>query len=208
MSHYRLNLHFKEEDLKIINNKHQRVVMVKHTEGKRIIPVTWVCFRPCKENTVDWNNTFALYASTTVMRKGATINTISDKMAAEGVEYDFMDGCFSSPKMIGTAAKPDTYYVKNTCDDYPAVTLGLAQSVAVNGMNFTNNPTNAVYVPYGQQISMTPVESIDVFLQNDITDRMVISHNMRPPIPVVFGDGESEHSIMYNGMTGQFCLEV
>ena len=48
---------------------------------------------------------------------------------------------------------------------YPVLTFGLAQNVVVNGEGFPNHPINAIYVPFGQAATMTPIERIDIYLK-------------------------------------------
>lgn len=207
MSSYRLNIHFGEEDLKIIAKAHQKVILVKHTAGDTDTSVSWVSFKPWQLNTIDWDNTFAVYASNSELQSGAVINKLSDKSATSGVQYDFADGVFGSPKIADTSVKQNTYYAKNLSDDYPAVTIGLAQNVVVNGIAFANHPINAVYVPFGQTTAMTPLEQVDVYLLNDILDSTVITHVQSIKLPVVYGENETEHYVTYNGRTGQFFLK-
>ena len=208
MPNYRMNIHFKEGDLKVIAKAHQKVVLVKHTAGDADSSVAWVSFKPWQQNTVDWENSFAIYSSNTEVQSRATINKLSDKMATSGVQYDFSDGTFGTPKMADVSVRENTYYVKNNADDYPAITIGLAQSVVVNGEAKANNPINAVFTPFGQLVSMTPLEKIDVYLLNDITESTVITHVQSIALPVIYGEGETSHSVSYNGMTGQFYLEA
>lgn len=207
MSNYRMNINFKDDDLKTISKAHQRVVLVKHTAGDADTSVSWVSFKPWQKNTVDWENYFAVYASNSELQSGATINKLSDKSATYGVQYDFEDGIFVTPRIADIAAKQNTYYVRNLSDDFPGITVGLAQSVVVNGQAFANHPINAVYVPFGQLTAMTPLEQIDVYLLNDITDSTVITHVQSIKLPVVYGENEMEHTIAYNGKTGRFYME-
>lgn len=207
MSKFRLNIRFKEEDLKIIAKAHQKVILVKHTAGSTDTAVSWVSFKPWQLNTVDWQNRFAIYASNNEVQSGAVINKLSDKMATSGVQYSFSDGTFDVPTTVTGSLSENTFYARNFADDYPAITLGLAQNVVVNGVAFANNPINAVYVPFGQCVSMTPIERVDVYLQNDITDSTVISHITSIALPISYEEGETEHAIAYNGKTGQFFLE-
>lgn len=206
MSSYRLNILFAEQDLATISKAHQRVVMIKHTAGSTDTPVAWASFRPWMNNTVDWEETFAIYASNTELMSGATINKLSDKMATTGVEYKFADGYFHNPTKV-EGANANTYIVRNQEDHAPAITLGLAQSIVVNGEAFERNPINAVYVPFGQITTMTPIELVDVYLENSIKDSTVITHIQSVALPVEYGEGETTHTIKYNGTTGQFFMQ-
>ncbi len=206
MAKYRLNIRFRDEDLEIIAKAQQKVVLVKHTVGSSDASVAWVSFKPWQKNTVDWMNQFAIYSSSSEVMNGATISKLADKSATAGVEYKFADGYFHAP-VVSVDGKENTYMARNCADDFPAITMGLAQNVVVNGQAFANNPINAVYVPFGQRVVMTPVEKIDVYLKNDIVDSTVISHIQSIALPVTYKENESEHFIAYNGKTGEFFLE-
>lgn len=127
MTSDRKNIHFDKEDLEVLAKAHQKVVLIKHTEGQTDTPVTWVSFKPWQQNTIDWENTFAIYASNSEVQSKATIYKMSDTHATCGVQYDFSDGTFAPPKLPETSVVPNTYYAKNLADDYPAITLGLPQ---------------------------------------------------------------------------------
>lgn len=58
ISNYRLNVHFNEDDLK-------EVEPVRDVES----PVGWGSFKPWHQNKVDWENTFAIYASNSEIQK-------------------------------------------------------------------------------------------------------------------------------------------
>lgn len=131
MNKYRLNGHF-EEDLKVIAKAHQEVTLVKHTAGDSDSSVAWVSFKPWQQNAIEWENTFAIYASNSEVQSKATINKLSDKIATSGVQYDFANGGFIAPKMDDLPAQANTYYVKNSSDNYSSITIGLAQEVVTN----------------------------------------------------------------------------
>lgn len=132
MNKYRLNGHF-EEDLKVIAKAHQEVTLVKHTAGDSdSSSVAWVSFKPWQQNAIEWENTFAIYASNSEVQSKATINKLSDKIATSGVQYDFANGGFIAPKMDDLPAQANTYYVKNSSDNYSSITIGLAQEVVTN----------------------------------------------------------------------------
>lgn len=203
MSKYRLNIDFNEKDLKTIFNAGEKVIIVKHTKagiGKR---VAWVSFQPFMHNTIDWENSFAVYSSNTEVQGGATISKLSDKDAATKIIYNFKNGYFADATP-DTALGENTYAIKNSMAEYDALTFGLAQDVSVNGEAFANNPINAISVPFGQSASMTPIERIDVYLRNDIEDGTVISHIMSVALPVEYSEMETSHTIAYDGSVGKF----
>lgn len=203
---YTLNIDLTEEVLDTIAKAHQKVVLVKHTAGDNDSPVAWVCFKPWMKNTVEWHNDFAVYASNSQVCNGATIHKLSDKPASTGVCYPFMEGYFHQP-VGGKNLMQNSYTIENGNDDTDGVTVGLAQDVVVNGEAFEKNPINAVFVPRGQFVTMTPIERVDIYLKNDIIDSTVVSHIQSKPLSVIYEEGEQSHTLGYNSATGQFYMK-
>lgn len=206
MASYRLNISFNESDLDLIYSTGEKVVIVKHTEGNADSQVAWVTFSPLMYNTIDWTNDFAVYASTTDLQNGATINMMSNKMASTQILYNFKNGYFKDPtpdENIGA----NTYAIMNNYLNKKALTFGLAQSVVVNDEAFPNKPINGILVPYGQTAQMTPIEKIDIYLMCDIETSTVVSKITSPVLTITYTAEETCHSIEYNGNSGKFFLK-
>lgn len=77
----------------------------------------------------------------------------------------------------------------------------------VNDEAFPNKPINAILVPYGQSVKMTPIEKIDVYLMADIETSTVVSKIMSPVLTVTYRDEECKQTIEYNGDMGKFYLK-
>lgn len=203
MPKYRLNINFNETDLRTIYKANEKVIVVKHTAGDSDSQVAWVSFAPFMENTIDWETEFAIYASTTQVEDGAVINKLSDKSAATKIQYKFLSGIFQDASPVPTLGD-NTYALSNQMQGYDGLTFGLAQNVVVNGEAFANHPINAIFVPYGQSIDMTPIEKVDVYLKSDLNDGTVISHLSSIVLPVEYADSSTEHTVKYDGSTGKF----
>lgn len=204
MPKYKLNIKISEKDLQVLYRANEKIVIVKHTAEDSDTQVAWVTFGPFMNNTVEWETQFALYASNTELQSGASINKLSDIAASTQTIYQFKEGIFQSPISESTIGS-NTYALRHAMSGYPVLTFGLAQSVAVNGEGFANHPINAIYVPFGQAATMTPIETLDVYLKNDINSSTVISHIMSEKLTVSYTE-ESEHTIAFDGRTGAFYL--
>lgn len=203
---FKLHINFTEEALEIISKAHQRIVLIKQTAGNKDTAVAWVSTKPWMRNSIEWTESFALYASNSEIMNGATIHKMSDKAAACGIQYKLAEGMLKTTGIM--ASNPEnSYIIRNEQDDYPAVTAGLAQSVSVNGTAYVNNPINAVYLPLGQTATMTPIERVRISLQNDINDGTVITHLTSDALDICYEEGETEHIVGYNPKTGRFFLE-
>lgn len=203
MPNYKLNIKLSEEDLKTIYKAEEKIVLVKHTAGNNDSQVAWVTFSPFMNNTVEWENQFAVYSSNTEVQQGAKISKLSDLAATTKVMYSFEQAIFQKPEMVSTVGD-NTYAVKNMMDEYDGLTFGLAQDVQVNGQGIVKSPINAVFLPYQQSITMTPIETIDIYLKRDIDDGTVISHVTSVPLTIEYGEGEVEHTVAYSKSAGFF----
>lgn len=206
MASYRLNITFKEKDMDLIYETGEKVVLVKHTEGNADSQVAWVTFDPLMYNTIDWQNNFAVYASTSDLQNGAKISMMSDKMASPKILYNFDNGYFKNPAPTETLGV-NTYAISNNFNHKKALTFGLAQQIVVNDEAFPNKPINAILVPYGQSAQMTPIEKIDVYLMRDIETSTVVSKIMSPILTVIYEGEIITNTIEYNGDTGKFFLK-
>ncbi|MDR2359938.1 MAG: hypothetical protein LBD85_01480 [Oscillospiraceae bacterium] len=202
MSKYRLNITFGDNALDIIHAAKQRVVIVKHTAERKSM-VAWVSFKPFERNTIDWENDFALYASTGETQSGATITKLSDCEGQCRTNAIFNKGYFSSIVPDSTIGA-NSYEATNKDFDVTALTFGLAQSVSVNGTAFDNHPINAILVPRGHNAVMTPVERIDVFLEAEIDSSTILSRIDSRSLALTYADGTDELSIAYNTEIGEF----
>lgn len=201
MQDYRLDIKFNEEDLKNIYKADQKIILVKHTKEQTNSNVAWVCFKPFVNNTINWSMNFALYASNTELQHGATIHKLSDVPATTKVMYNFEQGVFQNPQPVPRIGA-HTFALQNKMDGYNGLTFGLAQDVQVNGVGIEKNPINAVFVPLGQSVSITPVEKIDIYLKNGLEDSTVITKAAAVPLTVVYQENEKEHTIAYDNRCG------
>lgn len=206
MANYKLNIKFRESDLDLIHQAGERVILVKHTEGNADSQVAWVSFDPLMYNTIEWSNEFAVYASTSELQNSAKVNMMSDKMADPKIVYSFESGHFKNPVVSDTMGA-NTYAIVNNYEKKKACTFGLAQQIVVNDEAFPNKPINAILVPYGQSVKMTPIEKIDVYLMADIETSTVVSKIMSPVLTVTYRDEECKQTIEYNGDMGKFYLK-
>jgi len=202
MPNYRLNILFSEKNLETTYTADERIVIVKHVVGGGA-KVAWLNIRPFMKTTVDWTTSFALYASVTELNQGAVINKLTDIRAIERLVYNFRNGYFQAPASDPSIPE-NTYAAKNSQPDYDYLTFGLAQDVSLNGRAFVNKPINAVCVPHGQAVTMSPIERIDIFMEANFKMSSVITHVSSKSLTVEYGEGETEKFVEYDNTIGQF----
>ncbi len=204
MPKYTLNIDFEKGDLDTIYKAGEKVTMIKQTANGT--PVAWVSFYPFENNTVVWEEEYALYSSTTEIQSGATIQKMSDEAASEQMMYDFQNGNFGIPSPSDKLSK-GMYGATNKTpiDQAIGLTFGLAQSVQVNGTAQPNKPINADWVPSQHVTTFTPYEKILLFLDSEINDGMVVTDIFSNELTLVFGGDISDLTAKYNATTGSFA---
>jgi hypothetical protein len=200
MSQYRLNVHFTGDDLDTIYACKQRVIIVKHTLEQQS-KVAWVSFKPFAINTIDWENQFSIYASSSEIQGGAKITKLSTCEGQCQLNTIFDRGYFSSTKPDDSIS-PNSYKITNGDRDEKMLLFGLAQNVSVNGTAYVDNPINAILVPRKQFAVMTPVERIDVFLEANIDSSTVLSRIDSQSVALAYGEGTTELSLNYDAVNG------
>lgn len=200
---YKLNIDIDAADLATIHAAGEQVVITKQTGGGDT-SVAWVAFKPLTNNTVTWEDTYWLYASTSQVENGATINMMSQAPALETKQIGF-DTVFSGAK-AGTVLPQGTYGVLNSDQDNRAMVFGLAQAANVSGTGFPASPINASLVPKNQPATFTPLDVVQVFLASHTSNGMVITNITSDALTVIFGGDVSTATIKYNADAGKFQL--
>lgn len=202
MPSYKLNILFDEQsDLQTIYQAKERLTLMKQTEpGAQL---AWIAFDPFMNNTVEWTDDYALYASKSIVESGATIERLADITASQQKVYAFQNGAFAegqkSPEL-----SPGQYQVDNNYTQEDWLTFGLAQHVQVNGTALPNRPINAVVVPRDHSAVFTPYEKIKVMLRASMRNSLVVSDVASNAITLTYGGGVTEHTIRYEASGGKF----
>lgn len=127
--------------------------MTKIVTGNTGKAVIWMSTLPFKNNSIEWDNNYMLYASREEVQDGVRIQKLSEAKANDHVVYDFEAAMFRSDgasKCVGL----NEYAVHNRMKQYDCLTFGLAQEVVVNGQTRPGNPINALTLPYNHKAVM------------------------------------------------------
>jgi hypothetical protein len=202
---YQINISIDSAGVQAINAAGQFVTFVKSITSSPAesgnLPVAWLSFSPFMSNSVKWQESYYLYATTTVITSGATIQETSQTPAPaqEGPIYTFKQGVFTA----GTEGSATTYNMLNSQGS--GLTFGLAQVASVNGTNVTA-PLNAVSVLNGENASFTPIETISVFLSSFNNNGTVISQVASTALVVQLTSQEPVANVTFNDANSQFIL--
>lgn len=202
MPSYTLNILFDEQtDLQTIYQAKERLTLMKQTEpGSQL---AWIAFDPFMNNTVEWTDTYAVYASKKIVEAGATIDRLADIEASQQKVYAFQNGGFLEGQK-SSQLTPGQYQVNNNYAQEEWLTFGMAQDVQVNGTAFPSHPINAVVVPRDHTAVFTPYEKIKVMLRASMRNSLVVSDVSSNALTLTYGGGVTEHTIRYEPSGGKF----
>jgi hypothetical protein len=202
MPSYKLNVLFdSKEDLQTIYTAKERLTLMKQTEPGATL--AWIAFDPFMNNTVSWTDTYALYASKSIVEAGATIDRLDDIEAAQQKVYAFSQGAFAEGQKSSDLSAGQ-YKVINDYASEDWLTFGMAQHVQVNGTAYPNHPINAVVVPREHTAVFTPYEKVKVSLRAHMRNSLVVSDVSNEGLTLTYGGGVTEHTIRYESTSGKF----
>ncbi|HEY1475993.1 MAG TPA: hypothetical protein VGF53_18140 [Pseudolabrys sp.] len=202
---YQLNISIDSAGVQQIYNQNQAITIVKSVVSAPLntgnLPVAWINFQPLEENTVTWIENYNMYASTSSVVAGATIQqtSVTNAPVQTGWLYTFEDGVFTGAS--GGAA--GTLNMLNSQGSQ--FTFGLSQSATVNNVAI-NAPLNAVPVGNNENCSFTPEENVSIFLSNVVNNGVVLSQVASNALPVTLTSQSPIANIGFTDSSNTFYL--
>ena len=201
---YQLQIEIDQAGVQNINSTGQSVTIVKSITSSLSggnLPVAWLTFSPLESNIVTWQENYGLYASTTQAQAGATIAMTSQSSGTvqAGWLYTFENGIFSGATGVGS-----TFNVDNQDNAY-SFSFGLSQQAIVNNVPVMA-PLNCVPVPYNEDASFTPIESLSIFLSSYSNNGVVISQVAGNALAVTLTSQNPTAQIGFNDSNNTFFL--
>lgn len=159
--------------------------------------VAWQAFQPLASNTVEWDDEYCAFATTTPLGPGAVlaINAQSPPMQL-GLAEVFRNGGFTTQPQGGSA------HVVANASSSGSYAFGLMQSATINDVSALA-PISAVPVLYNQAAFVSPADVISIFLSSATTGGTVL------PVPsnafsVAASAGATGPTIGFNDRTNMF----
>ena len=205
MATYQLLLTIDPQSLNRILAAGQGIVLARNVNGAA--NVVWATFAPFASNTVEWNDDYSIYASTTSIQQGAQIMAMSETgfPAQSGASYTFTSSMvFSGPNRGG--ASPGSYGIQNAApaDPFPTLTFGLVQTAVINQNPLSQAPLSATALFTNSQASLTPSPDVLVWLQANIQSGTIFNQIPGNATTARFGNGVSHVSLRYDSNRGVF----
>ena len=209
---YSIDITIDKNGLDKIYDVHQTVTFVKSVNQfvgantfSYYYPVAWLAFQPLESNNVSWIENYYMYASTTVLQSGATIQMTSQTGAPvqTGWLYTFANGMFTGAQGGGS---PGTFNLYNGMAT-PDFSFGLAQYATVNNTQ-TLAPLNAVPVLYNQGATFTPMETVSIFLSSCSANGTVIPDIPSNALTLTLTPKNPSANVGFNDTNNEFYIII
>eukprot|EP01132_Coremiostelium_polycephalum_P004089 gene4089-5117_t len=200
---YNLTVLIDKKGLQILSLAKEQVTIVKHfSDYDNDSKVVWIAFKPFQNNSVTWEEEYGVYASSTTIVNGATIERLStrDSVLPDN-EYPFLPAGYFGDQ---DGNNVNGYGIVNQYSE--TLTFGLCQKGLVNGEEVISE-LNAVSVPANEQVVFTPSVSLSIFAAAHIDSGSVISYISSKSCQLNFGHGEFEKIVKYDSHNNVF-IEV
>jgi len=197
---YELKINFSSNDLNQIYAANQSVVLVKNVSST--FPNTqtaWIVFRPMMSNQVMWESLYQAYTCRGQIMNGAMISPALQANVGFGQAIPYNNQGFGQPE---TGAAPLTSMSIINLSSNPT-TMGLSLSGNVNGSQQTA-PICALSVMLDTSVTLTPGESLSVFMSSYMNAGTVICNLPSNTYSFSYDSGSTSYTLQYSGSTGTF----
>lgn len=200
---FTLNTNFTNEQLSILYATGNNVVVAHPLDGS-IPNVAWQVYRPLQSNSITWDESYGIYASTTPIQNGARLTPFS-KSPNPSVESKLYtlepSGVISGPEDGGF---PNAYSLLNEYSSQPYITAGLYQNAVINGLQVDGNSISASPTILKSTAAMVPSNDIYIWLQSQVVSNTIVTVVTSPMTRISFGGGVTEVTVAYDSASGQF----
>ena len=213
ISSYALNLTIDSNSLSMLRTVGVNIIIAKPVQGQVNPNVAWLAINPFESNTITWQEIYGMYASPAQqLQNGATITRVSQAPQAQEASYYSFDSSatFKGPFTGSDAPGIGQYRVNNNMPTtlYPSLTFGLQQAATVGTTSIAPTPLNAQLVPAAFTATFTPLVTVYVWLQANITSGTVITDVTNKATIVTFGGEITSQKLVYNPATGTFIPQA
>ena len=211
MNEYSLNFVIDAKDLDVINEAQLRLTLAKCVNQGSPSNVAWIAAKPFVSNIVEWKDEYGLYASTTEIKKGATLTKLSETgvPSFDNAYYSFKKaGYFTGPHadgQIGVIGK-GTYAALNEMptEYHKALTFGLTQTALINNHKEERCPLSAHLVPSQFTMRATPFTIVYAWLAATTKSGMIITEVAGPSTMITLGSDVKKLTLKYNSEHAKF----
>jgi hypothetical protein len=202
---FMLETAFTEQDLERFLASGSNVVVARPAGGG-IPNVAWVVHRPLLANTVTWQESYGIYASSAEIVNGAQLTQMSQTPypAHADATYALNPAGFFGPPCSGGVR--NAYSAVNEYDNRSGkgyLTMGLYQDASVNGVPAQGNAVSAAPVIYRSTAVMTPFTTVYLWIQSATMSNTIVTRVTSPVTKVTFGP-VTDAALRYDASSGIF----
>jgi hypothetical protein len=175
MTDYSLTLQISSTDLPTLQAAGQQIVLVRKlaNAGQN---VAWAAIPLAQNRLVSWNDSYAIYASTTPNAIGNVILSTAQTSATLQCSYSLsmtgFQGPIPDPTLPAAAVRITNTVPAGTA---PSMLMGLAQAFALDGGSAgTAQPLNAQTVPAQQIAQFSAAQQLWIYLASGVSGGMIL----------------------------------
>jgi len=171
--------------------------------------VVWQSLRPNKTLVMTWEEKYGIYATETLLKGGALIESLSttDGDALKGKGYTLRpSGVFAGPE---GERSPGSYFAKNLYSNAnESLGMGLFQKAELgSGSALPGNPVSYAMIPRAGEAVMTPFTTLYVWIQSSVQGGSVVTEVTNPQTSVKFGGTTTGVELVFNSTQGVFEIK-
>ncbi|WP_394830088.1 hypothetical protein LVJ94_26630 [Pendulispora rubella] len=215
MTAFTLTIGFTANDLRAIHAAGESVVILRQPAPG--IEVVWAAFAPFELNTVQWTDSFSLYATQTPREPGEIVLPVAQvPTVTPQYLYPFSAQQFGAGT-LNPQLPPDQCETTNNPNNGGALGFGLAQTPRINSVPLAFCPVSADEVLAGQAGFFELANELTVMLRSQTQTAMVIDYvpvgamaatvAQSAAITLSFTAASAAQAIQYDGATGTFLRE-
>ena len=160
---FNLNISIDNQELSRLVAANQHIVLAKPVPSGSwgLLSAVWASIRPAANVQVSWPDELSVYAANSEARPGMSIRIATQANVRPGDQADYSNGQFR----VGSGRGGPNISIVNQSMDRSPLSVGLAQTIAVNGSD-NQTPTNAMSLQPGMMAMFQPVSEVAVFLSS------------------------------------------
>ncbi|MVN78092.1 hypothetical protein GO988_17315 [Hymenobacter sp. HMF4947] len=205
---YTLTIDLTKEQVEMLHANGDKIVLAKPSTAGQTPDVAWLAFNGLPKNVVSWEENYGVYASTSAITNGATLDQLSaSPMPATIATVYELDaaGIINGPTKL--PGQPGAFGLHNLYENVAPgtpMTVGLFQNATIGAQQVTGNAVSAAPVMQGQTAEMTPYTHVYIWTQAQIVGNSVVTVISGNRTELQFGGDTTDLTVTYDSSTATF----
>ncbi len=172
MSDFQIDIEISSQDTATLAAAHSKVTLIygRYNPTEDSTTPIWLEFAPFEKNTVNWQDTFGVFASPEPLQEtGTAYNALSSVFPAKGdMKYVFKENIFALPEPLEQSG---AVTIENDTD--AALTMGLLLGGTANGARTAPTPASARSVAPNMTLSETLQQTVSIFVRTEVETKLM-----------------------------------